>query len=227
MKCRILALLIWFTGCLAAPVHALMIHDQVQATANLYQTNWGHAWSEALATPGAIPARAAQMGGGAFDFSPYQFVDIFASGFVVDACDWQNEDQIFCRTSASGDPMLDFVRDWDIYTEAWLDGFWRSLPIYTLIGVWSRAPDQIDPIGGAFAIGTTSRLIIPVNEHAAYLFLGNNDGLFDDNQDAYAVSFTVFVPNPGSFVLFGLGLFILLRVRRRQSLVKWGANSAP
>ena len=191
----------------SAPSYALMITETVGGMDTLYFTDWGHIYNEgagdgtqfnALGT--GVAASSVESGGGAFNFSGAVSIGITASGHVVD--DGPN------ATDANGDP------------NAFMDGLWRGLPVYSLIGMWSTTPDAITPIGdpstAPFFIGTNlllSLIDIP-DVPQLYLFLAENDGLFGDNEGYYKVNLDVqFVPIPASGVLLLSGLLGMFATR--------------
>ncbi len=66
----------------------------------------------------------------------------------------------------------------------------RGLPVYSLIGRWSRSPDVLDNSTVAsdpFFVGTYQELTAPTEDGEYYLFLGENDGNFSDNSGVYEV----------------------------------------
>ncbi len=72
-------------------------------------------------------------------------------------------------------------------------GTFRGLPVYSLIGRWSRSPDMLDNstvASAPFFIGVSKDLVAPSAEGEYYLFLGENDGNFGDNAGAYTVNAT-------------------------------------
>ncbi len=188
-------------------VHALMITETVDGMDNLYFTDWGHIYPEALGTGQSV--NAVQSGGGAYDFSSAVGVNITASGYVVD--------NGVTPTDANGDPNM------------FMDGNFRGLPVYSLIGIWSSTADQItpieDPLTGPFFIGTElmlTALQIPSSTNL-FLFLAENDGIFSDNSGYYNVNIDVqFVPIPASGVLLLSGLLTIFAARaksKRKELV--------
>lgn len=183
---------------LVQPVSAALINHTVDGFDNLYNTGWaGNPHPEAIGT--GLDARVVQEPAGtAFDFGG-GLLRLSATGLVTD-------DGI-SQTDADGLP------------NNFQDGFWRGLPVYSLIGIWSASSSVIDPIGDAFAIGTSLEFQAPVVT-GAYLFLAENDGLFNDNAGAYEVviDFSVTeIPLPAAFWLFLSGFAGLgLRVRRQR-----------
>ena len=189
--------------------HALMITETVGGMDNLYFTDWGHVYNEgagdgsqfnALGT--GVAATSVESGGSAFNFSGAISIGITASGHVID--DGPNS------TDANGDP------------NSFMDGGWRGLDVYSLIGIWSSTPDQITPIGdpatAPFFVGTNLLLsLIDIPEvPELYLFFGENDGLFFDNEGSYHVGLDVqFVPLPASSLLLLSGLLGLFATRMR------------
>lgn len=101
-------------------------------------------------------------------------------------------------------------------------GIFRNNPTYSLIGVWSSSKDAIMPISlastnPAFYIGSTASLITPhFTSGSAWLWLGLNDGRFDDNGGAGITVTTTPVPLPSSGLLLGVGLLGLAAIRRRS-----------
>ncbi len=78
-----------------------------------------------------------------------------------------------------------------------MDGNFRDLPVYSLIGIWSSSATEIAPVVGLFSqpffIGTNlllSLASIP-NESNLFLFLAENDSLFSDNFGSYQVNLDV------------------------------------
>ncbi|MEZ4269334.1 MAG: hypothetical protein R3F39_23495 [Myxococcota bacterium] len=66
----------------------------------------------------------------------------------------------------------------------------RGLPVYTLIGQWSRSRHVLSAetaVGASFFVGSAAELVTPDEPGRYYLFLGENDGNFVDNGGAYEV----------------------------------------
>ncbi len=182
-------------------IHAQMITETVDGMDNLYFTDWGHIYPEALATGQNISA--VESGGSAFNFSGAVGINITASGQVVD--------NGMTPTDANGVPNM------------FMDGNFRGLPVYSLIGIWSSTENEITPIGdpltAPFFIGTAlllTALDIP-NSASLYLFLAENDGLFSDNSGYYNVKLDVqFVPIPASGLLLLSGLITIFASRAKS-----------
>ncbi|MBI1851271.1 MAG: IPT/TIG domain-containing protein [Planctomycetes bacterium] len=69
----------------------------------------------------------------------------------------------------------------------------RGLPVYSLIGQWSTDPGVLDPntvASDPFFVGENSVLAAPSGGGLYYLFLGYNDGIFDDNASSFTVAAT-------------------------------------
>lgn len=182
--------------------HALMINQTVGGMDNLYFEDWGHEYLSALGT--GVEAQAVSSGGSAFNFSGASIIDINASGSVVD--------NGTTPTDANGIP------------NNFMDGNFRDLPVYSLIGIWSSSATEIAPVGGLFSqpffIGTTLLLNLAgiPNESNLFLFLAENDGLFSDNSGSYQVNIDVqVVPLPASALLFMSGLLGIFATRFRSS----------
>lgn len=184
--------------------HALLILTEVSSRDNLYQTDWGHPWNTGPNTVGAFSAQPVTAGGSAVDFSPYDQLTINATGFVVDACDLTGTQINLCRTNADGDQLINDPVIKDLYWTS--DGLFRGHDVYSLVGIWSALETIIDPISSTFQIGTFLDLIPPSVIGPHYLFLGNNDGLFDDNFLSYTVQINAVIPEPSVLFLLLTGL---------------------
>ena len=196
---------------LSSPIFATTYDHQVDARENLYNADWiGNPFSDvwddgfwypydndsALNTPGAINARAVKDGSGhAVDFSN-GLLSIIAKGEV----------------KAFGDKFTGPGGDVD---EDWL---FRDLTVYSLIGLWSSTANSITAMGSAFFIGTGGNFVAPLD--TAYLFLAENDGIFEDNSGHYDVTidFTnIAVPIPASIWLIVSGFICFLGFRSRNN----------
>jgi hypothetical protein len=189
----------------STPTLAMTYTQQVNARDNLYNTDWlGNPFSDiwddgswnpypkALNTPGAWDARAVEdSAGNIVDFSK-GLLSLTSTGKVVDAGTTQ--------TDANG--------------QGWL---FRDLSVYSLIGLWSSTTNSITAMGNAFFIGTSANFSAPLE--TAYLFLANNDGIFDDNSGYYDVTIKVenmAVPLPASIWLIISGVMVFLGFSRQQ-----------
>ncbi len=210
---------------------SVTLHADVAGTDNLFFADWGHAYGFEFDPPpetgcppsecpllfglGAGTPASPVSAGGAFNFSGFDFVDLSASGTVIDF-------NIFA-TDADGNPV-------DPGAPPISDPVFRRLRVYGLIGIWSTDPNTIVPIGSigpesepAFDIGTQARLNVPGGTEA-YLFLANNDGVFADNSGSYAVEIfarvnAVPLPMAGVLMLSALTFFpfrSVLASRRRR-----------
>ncbi|HZS59951.1 MAG TPA: hypothetical protein VFA43_11830 [Gemmatimonadaceae bacterium] len=136
----------------------------VPGIANLYQDTNPETVSFLSTAPVRIP------GGG---ICPGQPISLSATGCVVD-------EAARC-TGPDGPPDLPFP-------ETYL-----GLRTYALIGRWSKAPNILDSttaIGSPFVVGSSTTRVAPCSTGRCYLFLGENDGVFDDNSGAYSVTAT-------------------------------------
>lgn len=183
-----------------AASQSAMITQTVGGMDNLYFDDWGHIFPEALGT--GVAASSVSLNGSAFNFSGASSIDISATGEVVD--------NGTTPTDANGIPN-DFM-----------DGNFRGLNVYSLIGIWSSTADDITPVDGIFSqpffIGTNLLLSLAgiPNESNLYLFLAENDGLFSDNSGSYEVNLNVqVVPLPATALLFMSGLLGLFATRVR------------
>ena len=114
-------------------------------------------------------------------------------------------------------------------------GDFRGLPVYSLIGIWSKSDSNIDPvidpIDAPFYVGSWLDVWVPDNGvDPLYLFLATNDGDFDDNtcdsyttnpcdddgdpyiEQTYQVKISE-VPVPAAFWLFLSGLALVRKFR--------------
>ncbi len=189
----------------AAPV---VINTDVESTDNLFFSDWGHWWTgvEDEALGEGTPASAVNWA-----FNGGDSLHITASGWVVD-------DGPF-STNPAGQYLPDAACQPDCTFQ---DGFFRNLPVYSLIGVWSTSPDAIIPITenpltltAPFFIGLEAWLTVPQGFGELYLFLANNDGYFADNSGSYQVSIALTpIPRPAAAWFMLSALASLLGWRR-------------
>lgn len=205
---RTLASLLLLCSTSLAGAATVEFDDVVSSTANLYYTSWGHWYTmpddNALGNLDSIAASAVSFNGNAFNFAGYNSVSIFSGDTVIDHGG--------TATGADGDTCTP--------TCLFKDGFFRGLPVYSLIGIWSTSPDKIVPIGdphtSVFFVGSDALLNIP-EATTLYLFLAENDGAFGDNLGSYNVHFNVSaVPVPAGLPLFLSGVAGLSLVARRR-----------
>ena len=167
---------------LAEKATAYTITDTVPGTHSLYYSDWGHPYN---ISGGGHEMYALNRGeaavsfGDGFAFSSGQNISINASGCVVDA-------GVIC-TEPDGYGFGELF---------------RGLPVYSLIGVWSSDPEAIHPVevgsNPAFFIGSSLNSIVPKYTSDLYLFLGDNDGTFEDNPSSFAYTVTINSPEPKS-----------------------------
>lgn len=219
----------------AAPVVGSFA-DRVDARANLFHTDWGHGFTAPIPTAYSsntpdldligvgtgLAARAFEMAPGvALPFSPGQRAEIEAPAWswVVDlAVHGTDAFGVPVDPTLAGDPAFKL-----------LYGFaFRGLRVYSLVGMWSTSPTALVPLApvplGApddlpFLVGYGIDLVVPGHAGPLYLFLGENDGYFDDNASAYDVTVTLRaaeVAAPASLALLAGALVPLVRDRRRR-----------
>ncbi len=191
---------------------ALIGIDHVYGENSLYATNWGHPYTDAAggneynALGRGDPAEAWQDSPDhAYGFSSNQHILIEASGCVVD---WGAN----CTAP-----------DYD-------GGDFRGLPVYSLIGIWSKSDSDIDPVNDPFYVGSLLDVWVPDNgTYPLYLFLATNDGDFSDNTCGYYATNPCVddypditrtyqvkiseVPVPAAFWLFLSGLALVRKLR--------------
>lgn len=185
----------------SSSAHAVVISHSVDSMDNLYFTDWGHPYNvppfdltnvEFGALGTGEPAEVVSSEGLAENFAGFGTVDIVAAGEIA-----INGSTLWGPDGAKS-PLF------------------RGLPVYSLIGVWSRSGSAIDPIGGSFFVGSENSLSVPGGP-SAYLWLGFNDGIFLDNLDAplfggpgFDIPEITPVPEPASNALLVLGLGFLI-----------------
>lgn len=172
-----------------AEASTLTVTVSVDGTDNIYFDNWGSA-NNGLSvdvTGRGTPASAVSDGSGPINFADLGPLLTVATGSVVDA-----------GPSATGPDGL--------------SAMWNGLRVYSLIGVWSSTSAFVTGIGDSFFVGSSATLDVPTGP-AAYLFLGENDGIFSDNSGAYSVEVTYMAPIPlaaaAPMLAAGLGLLVL------------------
>ncbi|MGP6087709.1 VPLPA-CTERM sorting domain-containing protein [Antarctobacter jejuensis] len=193
---RLLAAAFALCGALIAQsASSATITTSVNGTDNIYFTNWGSTNNgiNADVTGRGNDVTAVSDLSGAINFATLGPVMSIATGSVVDAG----------PTATDADGGV---------------GLFNGLTVYSLIGVWSSTSGSITSIGDSFFVGKSATLIVPTAV-SAYLFLGENDGIFSDNSGAYsvAIDYASPVPLPAALPLIlaalgGLGI----AARRRK-----------
>jgi hypothetical protein len=193
----------------AAPI--ITIDEVVDSHTNLFYTDWGHWFTRdsdgALNAPASIAARAVQFGGSSFNFADYYSLNIQATGSVV-----AHFETVTGPDGCENATVCTFK-----------DGFFRKLPVYTLVGIWSKSATEILPFGdwldidsglGLFSIGSGRSLSVPKSPFS-YLFLAVNDGGFADNSGEFRVHIAA-TPEPGYLSMMLGGLLFLGALSQRQ-----------
>ncbi len=152
---------------------------EVSAFANLFQRTMSDSKTERSIDP--IKAPICEIG-------PNELLTVYANGCVVDR-------GINC-TDASGESSV--CPDGEI-------PLFRELPVCSLIARWSTQPDRLDSstaIGIPFVLGKNATITLPKSPGVYYLFLGDNDGMVDDNSDRLAevLPYPAIAANPAATV---------------------------
>ncbi|MDV7143534.1 VPLPA-CTERM sorting domain-containing protein [Tropicimonas sp. TH_r6] len=194
MNLKLLAAAAVVIGALSAQTAVAAITTTVLGTDNLYHVNWGSSNGPAAMTGRGTNVSAVSDSSGAINFAALGPLMSIATGSVVDAGP--------TATDADG-----------------YSSIFNGLRVYSLIGVWSSTSASISAIGDSFFVGKSATLVVPTVA-SAFLFLGENDGIFTDNSGAYEVTIeTSAIPLPASLPLlvFGLGGLGLAARRKRKS----------
>ncbi len=187
----------------AMTASAATVTATVDGTDNIYLNSCSSS-SGSCSTTGGTAASAVSDGGTAVNFGGLGTLDVTASGSVVD------RGPNFSSTSPDGVPSRPIL---------------HGLTRFALIGVWSSTSDVITAIGNSFFVGSSISLTAPLAT-TAYLFLGDNDGIFSDNSGSYSVridyeaaSVSV-VPLPAALPMLAsaFGMIFLLGKRRRKAV---------
>ena len=203
-------------GSMISQAGALVLTQTVDATDNLYYSDWGHWFTAegdgALAAyaPGSTAASAVADNGASYNFSSWDYLNIAVTGGVQDAGSYV--------TGANGCSI-------SLTSCTFNDGQFRYQDVYNVIGLWSSSADNITPIrvdniydnwrDAVFLVGSNARIDVPDVENA-YLFLAENDGIFSDNDGFYTATITASVPEPASALLLFASLLSLFAIRRRR-----------
>ena len=194
-------------------VGAVTLGHVVEAKDNLFHEDWGHGFTGVIdigqPEPGGagigMPAQPVADDDGPFDFTGFDRVEISASGEIRDL------NLIYTGPGGADDPVHRYP--------------FRGALVYSLIGIWSAEPDGIVPLGPfdptpVFDIGAAAVVPVPTVP-SAYLFLGENDGIFADNVGAYDVRLEAIVapvPTPAALPLFAAAAAaVATRARRRAA----------
>ena len=212
-------------GSVIPQVNALTLTHTVDATDNLYYSDWGHWFTQqrdgALAAyaTGSTAASAVADASSTYNFVSWDYLDIVVTGSVTDAGTH--------KTGADGCPNQSDPCGFG-------DGKFRYQDVYSVIGLWSSSADSMTPIlfnsiykdwrDAVFLVGSNARIAVPKINNA-YLFLADNDGNFSDNAGFYSVSIntgfyaaaiTTPVSEPASGLLMLASLLGLYAIRRRR-----------
>ena len=228
---------------LAAPVVGTF-SDLVNATVNLFNGNWGHSYTAPV--PGGYSSNTSNLdtigvGTGqaprAFQMAPSVPL-AFTPGqdITIDVPRWSwVVDLNIHGTDAFGVPEDDALATDNAFKQ--LYGFnFRGLRVYSLIAMWSTSATSIVPFVPAsnpgfdtlpFLVGYGLDLAVPDSTGPLFLFFGDNDGYFADNESAYDVSISLravdgpavaAVPAPATLALLASALLMPLVLRRRRKI---------
>lgn len=218
----------------AAPITGVF-SDQVDSRSNLFHAAWGHTNTASIPpdynadTPSldligvgtGAPARAFAMApGGALPFTSGQIAEIEAPSWswVIDlAIHGTDAFGVPVDPVLAGDPAFKLLYGFEF----------RRLRVYSLIAMWSTSATDLVPFSPTpaiapddlpFLVGYGLDLVVPDHAGPLYLFFGNNDGYFDDNDSAYDVFVTLRaaeVATPTTLALLA-GMFAPMLRRRRK-----------
>lgn len=197
---------------------AALVEDTVSSRDNLFFTDWNGFFNPPPPDFEAPGSEAAQAVGG-YDFiaNGIAAFNISISGEVIDAGalatgpDGCPDPQAACYFNPNNN-----------------NGIYNFQPAYSVIGVWSTTADEINfitPEGGStwidalVYVGSGGTFEVPDSAlyASAYLFLGENDGNFEDNLPIGFYDVTVSnVPVPAAAWLFGSALLSLGVMARRR-----------
>jgi hypothetical protein len=188
----------------AAFANATLLQSTVSSLDNLFYTNWNGFFNPVdlpdYQAPGSQAAQSLP-----FDFAQNN-IDSFqmsVTGEVVDAGPF--------TTGPEGcpDPNAPCY-----FNPNGNNGLYNFNTAYSVIGVWSTTPNTINfitPAGGSswidalISVGSGGIFDVPVGYASAYLFLGENDGDFLDNNPVGNYSVTISQVSLFGAAFLGLG----------------------